>query len=126
MTEVARKKVLWVEDDPFLYGIIAQKLQQRNWEVTNTAKGEEVLQLVRTLRPNVIVLDIILPGMDGMEVLKQLKGDESMRNIPVILFSNVYDAGKVQESKLLGAESFLVKAETELETILAEIEKVGC
>jgi len=118
------KKILWVEDDSFLTDIIAQKLSQQHLELLYASEGVGALQKARKEHPDAIVLDILLPGMDGLEVLTQLKADDETKHIPVIMFSNLNDQAKIEQSKTLGAEGFFVKAMTNLETILAEIQKV--
>ena len=117
-------KILWVEDDSFLTNIIAQQLAQQNWELVYAAEGASAIALAHKERPDVIVLDVLLPGMDGVEVLRQLKADEETKNIPVIMFSNFDDKAKIAESLGLGAQGYLVKANVDLETIVAEIQKI--
>jgi len=122
MTAPTRHKVLWVEDDSFLNDIIAQKLAQQDWNILNASEGETALHLAQTEHPAVIVLDILLPGMDGIEVLRRLKSDESTKDIPVILFTNLDDAEKMEQSKALGVAGFFVKAKTDLETIITAVQ----
>jgi len=119
-----KKKILWVEDDSFLTDIIAQKLLGENWNLLYANEGTRALAMAHKEQPDVIILDILLPGMDGLEVLEKLKADETTRHIPVIMFSNFDDKEKVEKSKTLGAEGFFVKAMVTLETIVAEIQKV--
>lgn len=120
-----KKKILWVEDDSFLTDIIAQKLSEQHWELLYALEGASALALAHKEQPNAIVLDILLPGMDGLEVLAQLKADEETKHIPVIMFSNFDDKEKIEKSKTLGAENFFVKATTDLETVIAEIQKIA-
>lgn len=118
------KKILWVEDDSFLTNIIAQKLSEQHWELLYALEGASALKIAEKEQPDVIVLDILLPGMDGLEVLTQLKANEGTKHIPVLMFSNFDDPTKIEQSKALGAEDFFVKAMTSLETIIAEIQKI--
>lgn len=120
----AEKKILWVEDDSFLTDIIAQKLSEQNWKLLYALEGASALAMAHKEQPDAIVLDILLPGMDGLEVLAKLKADESTKHIPVIMFSNFDDKEKIEKSKALGAEGFFVKAMVTLETIITEIQKV--
>lgn len=120
----AKKKILWVEDDSFLNNIIAQKLSEQHWELLYAREGVSALQMAHKEQPDAIVLDILLPGMDGLELLAQLKADEKTKHIPVLMFSNLDDQAKIAQSKTLGAEGFFIKAVTTLETIIAEIQKV--
>jgi DNA-binding response OmpR family regulator len=118
------KKILWVEDDSFLTNIIARKLQDQNWKLLYAPEAKSALEIARSEKPDAIVLDIILPGMDGMQILAQLKASDETKNIPVIVFSNVDDPEKIELSKKLGAEGFFVKAMSTLEKMVTEIQKV--
>lgn len=120
----AEKKILWVEDDSFLTDIIAQKLSKEHWELLYASEGASALKIAHKEKPDAIVLDILLSGMDGLEVLAQLKADEETRHIPVLMFSNFDDQAKIAQSKTLGAEGFFIKAMTTLGTIIAEIQKI--
>jgi DNA-binding response OmpR family regulator len=119
-----KKKILWVEDDTFLTGIIAQKLLLQGWELIPAANGDGALALARDKKPDIIILDILLPGMDGLEVLSKLKVDESTKQIPVLIFSNFDDKEKRDKAKELGAEGYFVKASVDLDTIVEEIQKI--
>lgn len=118
-----RKRILWVEDDEFLGGLIGQRLTQEQYVLFRASKGEDALRIAETEKPDIILLDILLPGMDGMEILKHLKENESTKHIPVIMFSNLNDAEKVEQSKALGAANFFVKAYVTLDEVLVEIQK---
>jgi PleD family two-component response regulator len=123
-TIITDKKILWVEDDLFLNNIIAQKLSGLQWKFLYALEGVSALKIAHEEKPDVIVLDIVLPGQDGLEILTQLKADEATKNIPVIMFSNLSDPAKIKQSKELGGESFFVKATTSLEAIIEEIQRV--
>ncbi|MHB8860520.1 MAG: response regulator [Minisyncoccota bacterium] len=120
----AKKKILWVEDDSFLIDIIAQKLTQEQWELLYANDGAAALRVAHEKKPDAIILDILLPGIDGIEVLRQLKADEETKNIPVLMFSNLDDKEKIAQGKELGAEGFFIKATSTLESIIEEIQKV--
>jgi len=118
------KKILWVEDDSFLTNIIAQKLSQQHLEILYAVEGTSALQIAQKEQPAVIVLDILLAGIDGLEVLTRLKAAEETKHIPVLMFSNFDDKEKIEQSKTLGAEDFFVKAMTPLETIIEKIQEI--
>lgn len=120
----AGKKILWVEDDAFLKGLVAQRLAQESYALLHASEGESALALARHEQPDVIMLDILLAGMDGIEILRALKKDEKTKHIPVIMFSNLSDDARMKESKELGAAGFFVKAYVTLDEILTEIKKV--
>ncbi len=124
MESLAGKKILWLEDDKFLSDIIAQKLSHGNAKLLYAKDGNQALLVAKEQKPDVILLDILLPGMDGIEVLKQLKADPETKDIPVIMFSNLDDKEKVDQSMTFGAKGFFVKASMDLDQIIAEILKV--
>ncbi|MDP3661649.1 MAG: response regulator [bacterium] len=118
------KKVLWVEDDTFLSDLIARKLSTQECTMAHAIDGEEALALAASEHPDVILLDILLPGVDGYEVLKRLKANPQTKSIPVILLSNLGQSDDVEKGKTLGAARFLIKATVTLDEIVAEIKSV--
>ena len=104
------QKILIVEDDKFLRELIARKLIQENFEVIEAIDGEEGLEKAKETKPNLILLDLILPGVDGFEVLTKLKEDPVLTVIPVIIFSNLGQREDVERGLRLGAVDYLVKA----------------
>lgn len=112
---------MWVEDDAFLSDVIAKKLSSEKAILFHTANGEEAFPMAEKEMPDIILLDILLPGMDGFEILRQLKKSEKTRSIPVILFSNLGQREDIDKGKDLGAVKFLVKATVTLDEIVGEI-----
>lgn len=115
------KKVMWVEDDKFLSDIIARKIVSEGCQLIHSTTGEEALKLVGDTMPDVIVLDILLSGIDGFEILSRLKANPKVKDIPVILLSNLGQKSDVEKGEKLGAEKFLVKATMTLDEIVEEI-----
>ena len=103
-------KVLVIEDDKFLRELISQKLIKEGFSVEGAVDGEEGVKKVKESRPGVILLDLILPGIDGFEVLSRIKGDPSVASIPVIILSNLGQKEDVERGLKLGAVDYLVKA----------------
>ena len=103
-------KILIVEDDKFLRELIARKLTQENFEVIEAIDGEEGLKRIREDKPDLILLDLILPGVDGFEVLSKLKEDPTLASIPVIILSNLGQREDIEKGLKLGAIDYLVKA----------------
>ena len=118
------KKVLWVEDDKFLNDILTRKLAATKCTALHASEGEEALVLINKEMPDIIMLDVILSGMDGFEILRRIKSDPKTKNIPVILLSNLGQESDIQRGKDLGAEKFLVKATVTPNEILDEIRKI--
>ena len=114
--------ILLVEDDTFLIDILVQKFQSDGYEVIHAGDGETALEKAHENSPDLIFLDIILPGMNGFEVLKQLKEDEKIKDIPVAFLSNLGQKEDIEKGKRLGAVDFIVKANHSLEEI---VDKAG-
>lgn len=117
------KKILWVEDDQFLQNIISHKLGQEDVVIKYAQEGQGALDLAVSEKADIIVLDILLPGIDGVEVLRQLRANPATQAIPVIMFSNVDDKARMEESQKLGVRGFFVKTSMTMEEIIAEINK---
>src|SRR3989344_5328845 len=118
------KKIVWVEDDQFLNDIIARKLSKTGCVFFNATKGEEALKIINREIPDIIMLDIILSGMDGFEILRRIKSDLLTRRIPVILLSNLGQTSDVEKGKSLGAARFVVKATVTPNEIINQIKEV--
>jgi len=103
-------KILIIEDDKFLRELIARKLTDENYEVEEAVDGEEGIKKVKTTKSDLILLDLILPGIDGFEVLSKIKEDSSLASIPVIILSNLGQREDVEKGLKLGAVDYLVKA----------------
>lgn len=118
------KKIMWVEDDEFLSDIIARKFSAQGCSLVHTANGEEALPVLKKEHPDLVLLDILLPGIDGFEILRQIKSDSNTKEIPVILLSNLGQKADVDKGKELGAARFLIKATVTLDEIVEEIKTV--
>ena len=117
------KKILFVEDEPNLQKAVGEILKQEGYVVFGALDGAEGLEIAKKEKPDLILLDLILPKKDGFEVLKELKADEKMKDIPVIILTNLEGTGDVEKALDLGATTYLVKANYELEDILTKIKE---
>ncbi len=113
--------VLVVEDDKFLRDLIQEKLQKEGFSVLSAVDGEEGLRLINEQPPLLILLDLILPGVDGFEVLRRLKADPKTASIPVIVLSNLGQKEDMDRAMHDGAEDFMVKARFTPSEIVAKI-----
>ncbi len=104
------KKILIVEDDKFLRELMARKLEKEGYEISEAVDGEEGFKKAQTEKPDLILLDLILPGMDGFEVLTKVKDDPNLSQIPVIVLSNLGQKEDVERGLKLGAIDYLIKA----------------
>ncbi len=104
------KKILVIEDDKFLRELISQKLLKEGYEISEAIDGEEGLKKVKEEKPDLVLLDLILPGIDGFEVLSEMKDDPILAQIPVIILSNLGQKEDVEKGLRLGAVDYLIKA----------------
>lgn len=105
-----RKKILIVEDDNFVAEVYSTKLLEMGHEVQIARNGEEGLAAVGQEKPDLILLDIIMPVMGGIEMLNELKQKEEWKNIPVILLTNVGEKDSIQKVRNLGVQDYLIKS----------------
>jgi len=117
-------KVLVIEDDKFLQRLLVMKLTQDGFDVTGASDGEEGLRRIVTEPPNLVVLDLIMPKMDGFEVLAQMRTNIKSRNIPVIVLSNLGQDEDISRVKQLGALEYLTKSEVSIHEVVQKIEEV--
>ncbi len=118
------KKILLVEDDKFLRELISKKLKSADYEVIETTDGESAIIKAKELKPDLVLLDLILPGVDGFEVLAKIKEDPAVGQIPVIILSNLSQQEEVERALNLGAADFLIKAHFIPNEIIEKIEKI--
>ena len=104
------KKILLVEDDEFLAELYATKLAIEGYEVFLANDGDKGVKMAKEKKPDLILLDIILPKMDGFEVLSKIKSDQEIKAIPVILLTNLSQKDEVKRGLDLGATDYLIKA----------------
>ena len=111
-------KILVVEDEPSLQKAMVDVLNINGYETVGAGDGEEGLAMARSLKPDLILLDIILPKMNGFEVLKAIKADETIKHIPVIVLTNLEGSTDIEQALSLGAMTYLVKTNYELDDIV--------
>lgn len=118
-------KILIVEDDQFLAGMYVEKLENEGvFEVEEAANGKEALKKVEADMPDLILLDIMLPAMSGIEVLKNLKANKDTRNIAVIMLTNLNEKEYIQDALSLGADDYLIKAHFLPSEVIIKIKRV--
>lgn len=118
------KKILIVEDDFFLLQMYITKLIKAGYEVKSASDGNQALKKAKEFKPNLILLDLLIPLKNGFEVLEELKKDKDMQDIPVIILSNMSEREDVQKCLQLGAVNYLIKAHFVPSEVIAKIEKI--
>lgn len=119
-----KQKVLVVEDEEILLASLKEELLSGDYEVEGAKDGIEGLEKIKSFKPDLILLDLLMPKMDGMEMLQKLKGDSEHRDIPVVVLTNLSDYEKISEALSLGAMDYLVKANYKLEDLLEKVKTV--
>jgi len=117
------KTILIIEDDKFLRQLVAQKLLKEGYDVSEAIDGEEGMRMIREEKPDLVLLDLILPGIDGFEVLSQMRKDEKLSQIPVIILSNLGQKEDVERGLNLGAIDYLIKAHFTPGEIIEKVKK---
>lgn len=119
-----KKNILVIEDDKFLRGLIVEKLTAEGFGVSQALDGEEGLKKTKEEKPDLVLLDLILPGINGFEVLEKIKEDEEAQRIPVIILSNLGQKEDVDKAMGLGAADYIVKAHFTPEEIVQRIQRI--
>jgi len=117
------KKILVVEDEKNLAKILEVKLEKEGYKVFVAQNGQEGFDQALLHHPDLILLDIIMPVMDGMTMLRQLREDDWGKKVPVILLTNLNDSESIAEASKKGVYDYLVKADWKLEDIVEIIDK---
>lgn len=115
------KKILFVEDESALQRALTKILGEEGYQVFSALDGEIGIQLARRERPDLVLLDLILPKKDGFEVLRELKQDSSTKQIPVVILSNLEENVDIERALELGATTYLVKTNYKLEEVVEKV-----
>ncbi len=118
------KKILVVEDDGVLRDVLMEKLKISGYIPVGAEDGEVAMVKIKEEKPDLILLDILMPKKDGMEVLEDMHADEEMSKIPVIIISNSGQPVEIDRAKKLGARDFLVKAIFDPNEVLSKVEGI--
>lgn len=114
-------KILIVEDDFFIRDLYELQAKKSGFEVVTASDGEEALNKAKDEMPKLILLDLMLPKMDGITVIKTLKSDPRFLNVPCILITNLEDSTKEQEAKSAGAAAYMLKIKNTPEQVIENI-----
>jgi len=117
------KRILFIEDESALQKTFGDILREEGYEMISALDGEIGLRLAKKKKPDLILLDLILPKIHGFEVLKRLKDNEETKDIPIIVLTNLEGIGDIDKALELGATTYLVKAQYTLEEVVEKIKK---
>ncbi len=103
------KKILLVDDEPLVVQLMQQRFESQDWEVETAQEGQDAFEKAKTYQPDVIVLDIAMPGLNGYEVCRRLKEDEMTKHIPVIMFTALQEVRLEERAARAGAARLVQK-----------------
>lgn len=115
-------KVFIIEDDPLLRNLLSIRMERSSFPTEFSNDGKNVVPMMKQFKPDAIILDLMLPGISGFEILSKIKSEPTLVSIPVIVFSNKDGADERREAEELGADAFYVKAMTDLAELIEKIE----
>ena len=124
MTTTKKIKILVVEDETFLVKIYNMKLKKEGYDVTIATDGEQAVKLAEEIKPDLILLDLILPKLNGFEALEKIKAIASIKNTPVVVLSNLGQDDDIKKAKSLGAVDYLIKANFSIQDVVQKIRDV--
>jgi len=110
--EKNKKSILLIEDDTFMSGLLGRKLSKENYGIFTASDAQRARETLNSSPVNLIILDIVLPGMDGFTFLKELKESQKLKDIPVIIASNLGQPEEIEKGLQQGAADYIVKANT--------------
>lgn len=115
--------ILLIEDDRFLRELMIKKLENHDYNVITAINGEEGLKSVRDNKPNLVLLDIIMPGLNGFQVLEKIRNDanKEISDVPVIMLTNLGEDNNNQKAEEMGASDYILKANFDTEDILKKV-----
>lgn len=117
-------KILVAEDDKFLVNAYRVKLTKAGFDVQITQDGQQTLDALKTFKADLILLDLVMPVMDGFAFLEEIKKDPNLNKIPVIIASNLGQKEDIDRGMALGAKDYVVKSDLSLDNLIAKINKV--
>ena len=117
------RRILVAEDDRFLRKAAEMALKRQGYTVLTAADGEEALRAARSVLPDLILLDLIMPKLNGFDVLQALKKDAPTAHIPVIILSNLGQDRDVQQAMDAGAAAYLIKTDLSLQALVQRVEE---
>lgn len=117
------KKILLIEDEEILITLLQKKIMKEGYLLEVARDGEEGLRKIKEVKPDLILLDIIMPKMGGFEVMEKMSGDPEMKTIPIIIISNSGQPVELDRAKELGAKDWLIKTEFDPQEVIDKVMK---
>jgi DNA-binding response OmpR family regulator len=119
-----KRKILLVEDDSMIVEMYKLRFEEEGFEVTVTEKGSEAIELANSLKPDIILLDIILPEVDGFNILQSLKSEEKTKSLPILMLTNLAQESDKEKAISMGANDYLVKSQHTPSDVLQKVKEI--
>jgi len=116
-----KKKILLAEDDKFISKAYKAGLEKAGFEVITSLDGDAALEDIKSKNPDIILLDIIMPGKNGFEIMSEIKSDENLKKIPVIVLSNLGQESDIKKGDELGAVDYMIKSNFSMKEVIEKI-----
>ena len=117
------KKILIIEDEELLYNLLQRKLTEEGYEASVAKDGVEGMRMIKEMKPDLILLDIVMPNKNGFEVMDEMQADERLKHIPIIVISNSGQPVEIDKAKDLGARDWLIKTEFDPQEVIEKVKK---
>ena len=118
------KKILIIEDDLFLQGLEVTKLKKDGYEIETAVNSVEAFKILEKTKPDMILLDLLLPEVDGFMILEKIRENKDMVTIPVIVFSNLSEDKDIKRAQKLGISEFMIKSNFTLDELTKKIKEL--
>lgn len=118
-----KKKIALVEDDKFYIKIYKHALETEGFDVIVAEDGVQAMERIRAEKPDLILLDLIMPKKNGFEVLEEVVADDALREIPIIILSNLGQTSDVEKGKGLGAKDYIIKSDESLSGVMKKVKE---
>jgi len=123
MFEKGPKEILLIEDEELIITLLQRKLEKEGYKVSVARDGVEGMEKMKEARPDLILLDIVMPRMGGFEVMEEMRKDEDLRAIPVVVISNSGQPVELDRAKRMGARDWLIKTEFDPKEVVNKVKK---
>ncbi len=117
------KKILLVEDEDLIIKILEKKLSEKGYEVLLSRNGKEGLEAMKKEKPDLVLMDIVMPKLNGLETMEAMNNDPELKELPVIIISNSGEPVEIERVKELGAKDWLIKTEFDPQEIIEKVIK---
>jgi CheY-like chemotaxis protein len=121
--EFMAKKILLIEDEEIVIKLLQKKLESEGYQILTATDGEEGIKIVKEVRPDLVLLDIVMPKKGGFEVMEEINANPELQKIPVIIISNSGQPMELDRAQRLGVKDWLIKTEFDLKEVLEKVIK---